>query len=633
MALNYLLAVICLLPTFATAAEKPGGACLGFLQTIPINVPVRLLFAGRTPLFMRSKEWEINHLSEQLNAIATSKAWRERSTLLNAFDCPVVHTNVVYRSEILSHSSTISLDGLLKSALQKAGNRRLPAEALADKFSSVLPSYQHRSGRKKRGYDVLMYSPVFTSSEADYGYFAQSDGKLGSIGISNEKRFLFLDVSARPFAFEANPEPAPGEIMFTVSRNMTAYAQEVHRFLLNILIPPFPSDGAGLVKKAKAIHFVTVVVDANEIVVQEQLVDHAGHTRHLPGVTFEQKRFENLVKSVTKPYALGDDGYNVTFSTASLQHEDALSMALTRSVDFSATDIGVRQADLLPDIVSVAMQFKSPSESVLLIPVFVLSFADALRHLQFQDGTQAYSHPVSPVIVSLENRLESGASFPSDTTLHCARKALERVFALNPTTMSLPGTTNSSFSQTIVDISERHYIGEKLRLSAGSSLEKAMSALNYSGYDEIARAHLKTKAIGRLRHSVVLKLSSLMRECRHWVRSSKAEEAASHVSDLRAAAQTLSDTMIAVVCQKMVGDDIVRDVQAAKSRFSPFSCFIVTVLGFAFGFYGLQVVTFAFKRNPTTILPQQTLTSSPSDSSVGQWFSTLHLSASKSKRS
>ncbi len=625
-----ILIILAAFGEWTQGAKNP--RCPGDLATVPIDVPVQLIFAGHTPLFMRTKDWRMESLAKKLNKVSASAYWRTRSTLLETFGCPVVYCNYKYTPIFASQEISVALDRVLKSALQKSGSKPLPAEELADQFESLLPNLVHDG----RSYNILIYSPIFTSSEADYGYYATVNGALGSIGISNQKRFLFLDVSARPFAFEMNQGPAPGELLFTVSRNMTAYAQEMHNFLFN-KITPLPDGDSSFLKDANVINFKTHVVDADAIVAQERLVGRANYAKQPPPIFFDQKRFETLVDSVVQN-SFFKNGYHVHFEEDALEAEEVLVMALSRAIQSTTSEIIVNGESLADDIFTLFSKLFTPtSNAELIIPVFVLSFADATRKVRFGDGTHAYtSSGDKAVILTVENRLHPESFHSADAALFSAQKALEVLFLIRPETLALPGTEKSAFSQTVIDIAARNYVTRELRRSAATGFEKALSALNYTGYDEVAVTHLKVDFIEKRRFAVRRKLASLLRGCSRLIGTLQKEQLRARSAELLAATQNLSEKMVQVVCKKLVTDDILRDVQAAKSLVSPniFSLclLLVALLGFAMGYRGIHdVVVQVYRRKSGYELPQQTPARSTSESTTGQWFSTLQMS--KSKRS
>lgn len=606
---------------FSFAALAVGSKCPDEVKRIDISIRVHVIFAGYTPFFMRSTTFQMHSFESHLRRAASSSDARNRSILVESrAGCPAVLYTHNYSASILPPELSLKLDKELQKALSEAPNRtRLPVEDLAEKFRARVVD----RSLDEQSYSVLIYTPGIAPSSSEYGYASPGSDLGVGVGVSQAHRFIFVDGAARPNAF-ARSDPAPGELLLTVSRDSIAYARELHNFVLDTLLP-LPHQPSLL--SSDPISLTVHLADANDALIDERLVSMDSFSQS-QRPSFDLNEFSRLVDSVARRAKMKFYP-SIDYAKGEMSLVSRLPMLLARALRSKENDNLTLDPDDVIDDLRAALRSADVSSSDQRsalhtaskqhVAIFVLSFSDARRNVQFIDGSRVIADGLSPaLIVVLDNRAQS----PSSASLLAASKAIQILYAISTPVLSLPGTSSNSFSQLIADIAARNHARQHISEQVEPALRKAVAALYYEGFDKVAVSHLNVDSVRKVQKVVRRKTRQLLKAVKEFLSSRDSSVLKSIASDLRMATASLSEHMVEIVCSKTVTDDFMRDVAAAKNHnFLFLLCASFAVIGFLYGF--------SLNSRSKLELPLQALSKSVSETPMGNWFSTLGTSKSK----
>jgi hypothetical protein len=560
---------------------------------------VTVMFSGMPPLFMRSASWHDATASMQRTFVAAMSRGAAAGSVPGA-EQPVLVNKFELSLKFATQAQTSALDTALDKRLllsKESGKGRvlrLSAEKMAEEYSAGLMSPPSADDRAKRTTMFLVYNPTRRSRVVDYGYTADmssSSAYVDVFGFSRSERFAFIDVAAMPFDtqdFELLRPGTPGEILTTLSRDVSDYGCHLGSIIRDILAPPLSPSSMLLFPSDRHIVFKVLMID----------VDKSASTDHSPtvkpslsvGWTFQAERFKLLVESILHAAPLGRRSFSVEIETADdIVTKMAVSRAVRQTRDAVVLDPDALLRDLvtrsarsnrdgddedidhpagkLPSDSTQAFSFYTDSSYVLHVPIILLSFAERGHELSLVNSEQVRAKAVGrQAIVLAENRLQSKDDF-FDLTSLAAKEALVLLSGLDSNMLKQADMTEVKAPLLLIDAAQRNILHHHLLWSRKSAVEPAENALNFDGFDPASIPHSPGTPLDASRRATKEKLDETLAS---WHQATMTMEAGVGVAAAtRALSQAVADLrkdLNAEFCKLSLPNDLALDTRTGPHR-------------------------------------------------------------------
>lgn len=586
---------------------------------------------------MRSRDWDGR--GELCLQVAEAMRGPEESALSLDYKVSV---------EFAADDVVQKLDAVLAQLVENATSGGLDGPEAADSFAVALGL--EKLGEGAQFVDALVYSPVRVPGRAafEYGYTAGAGGTVGVLGMSRTRRFMFLDVSARPFVFDEAAGPALGELLLTVSREQKAYAGELGRALRDALAPPASKAMRRFPVVESLVDFRLSTIDASAVVGRPPSMGGGlSSTDDAPvGAHFDAERFKAFVGDVLGVEGLSKD---VSVSVTSIDTSIvSVAMATSRAFRTAGLHLILDPDLILRDLVmrSKGTEYRAYSDVsfVMHIPMFLFSFADNARLVHFGDSERVHAKAIGgEAIIVMENRLRSGSYQHEDITALAATEALELLCGIDTSFVNrFVDVERTPLPLLVTDMARFNVAQQTLTWSRTTAVEPAEAAINFNGFD------LKKSGASNLGESRRVTQALLARTLTAWdaAATSLDGQAVGDISlRLASSAEALRERVSDEVCSQSWTGELELEVEAAAgSRSGPVASELVELSRWAFvyrqiflplllgGFTSCALTAYMRQKRVRkdailSLSPMESrsnsLRGSTGESSSSQWFSTL----------
>lgn len=548
-----------------------GEPCIFLNRSVSIPVQVRLLFAGTPPVFMREKTWNsrtkayfLKSLSNTLRfpAVPTEDDRLPLAPVLGrrtSNSCSVIEYDYKYESEFSSKNLVQDLDNALAEIIKNSSSMFVDSTLVADRFYNILSAKGFcKRNKDPTAYNVLIYNAMSVAPQ--YGFRAEEGSAVGTIGISSEERFAFVDVGARPFFLSNSDTLTPGELLMSLSQSPLKYATEMHSIIANILTPPVSKRMRRFPQETR-LAFQLNLVDVSAVIGRKPGVGGDSLGNKPLGSTFISKNFTDLLYSVFSDSVVKEKQLSVSITAMNMTEDSTMAMAVARSFSMKGLDMALDSNRLLKDVLinnsTGKYGFFADSSFVAHIPMYLFSFADDSRITHFDSGEEIRAKVMGKqAVFMVENRLRDNKDDFTSVTSEAAKEVLELLLGLSSSSLSLMNSRIGRVPVLLRDISRRNLLAQELDWSEAIAAWKASELLNYEGLDSRLIPHDSGSAIAQTQKVVKQNLRKLQESWRQAANSLSVRGVETATLELMEKSRRFADKLHEEICNQPLPEEI-----------------------------------------------------------------------------